>query len=362
MPWNQGGGPWGGGGSGGGGGQSPWGRPPGGMGPQPPNIEELLKRGQDKVRRLLPGGMGSGKGIILLVLAALVVWVFTGFYRVQPDEQGVVLRFGKWIDTTGPGLHWRIPSPIDTVLLPKVTRVNSLDIGFRQPVDGRGGRSRTVGEEGLILTGDENIIDVQYTVFWQIKDSGLFLFNVASPEPTVKAAAESAMREVIGQSTAQSALAEGRAQIENASQKLLQKIPPAQVIDAFRDVQRAKADRERERNQAEAYRNDIVPRARGEAQRLIQEAEAYRQQVLAQAQGEAQRFISVYNAYKLAEDVTKQRLYLETMETILRGTNKIIIDQGAASSGVVPYLPLPELQRRAPASPAAPTSGTVTRP
>lgn len=377
MPWNQGGGPWG---SGGGGGQSPWGRPPGGMGPQPPNIEELLKRGQERVRRILPGGMGSGKGLALIVLAAIVVWIFTGFYRVQPDEQGVVLRFGRWVETTGPGLHWRIPSPIDTVLLPKVTRVNSLDIGFRQPADGRGGRSRTVGEEGLILTGDENIIDVQYTVFWQIKDSGLFLFNVASPELTVKAAAESAMREVIGQSTSQNALSEGRAQIENSTQKLLQAIldqygagvaitqvqlrgvePPAQVIDAFRDVQRAKADRERERNQAEAYRNDIVPRARGEAQRLIQEADAYRQQVLAQAQGEAQRFVSVYNAYKLAEDVTKQRLYLETMEAILRGTNKIIIDQGAASQGVVPYLPLPELQRRPPA-PSGPTSGTVTRP
>jgi len=350
------------------------------MGPQPPNIEELLKRGQERVRRILPGGLGSGKGALFVVLAVIVVWIFTGFYRVQPDEQGVVLRFGRWVETTGPGLHWRIPTPIETVLTPKVTRVNSLDIGFRQPADGRGGRSRTVGEEGLILTGDENIIDVQYTVFWQIKDSGLFLFNIASPELTVKAAAESAMREVIGQSTSLNALSEGRAQIENSTQKLLQTIldqygagvaitqvqlrgvePPAQVIDAFRDVQRAKADRERERNQAEAYRNDIVPRARGEAQRLIQEADAYRQQVLAQAQGEAQRFISVYNAYKLAEDVTKQRLYLETMETILKGTSKIIIDQGAASQGVVPYLPLPELQRRAPA-PTGPTSGTVTRP
>lgn len=329
------------------------------------------------MRRVMPGGFGSGKGLALVGLVIVGIWLASGIYRVQPNEQGVVLRFGEWVRTTEPGLNYHLPAPIETVLTPPVTRVNSLDIGFRGAPDVRGGgRSRSVPEEGLMLTGDENILDIQYTVFWVIKDAGQFLFNIASPEATVKAAAESAMREVIGNAQAQFALAEGRARIEQLAQKLMQSIlddygagiqitqlqlrgvePPAQVIDAFRDVQRAQADRERERNQAEAYRNDIVPRARGEAQRLVQEAEAYRQQVIAQAQGEAARFVSVYNAYKQAEDVTKQRLYLETMEQILRGTNKIIIDQAASAQGVVPYLPLNELQRR----PAAPT-GPQTQP
>ncbi|MBI3452986.1 MAG: FtsH protease activity modulator HflK [Rhodospirillales bacterium] len=369
MPWNQGGGggPWGGGG--GGGGQNPWNRPPGGggSGQQPPNIEDLIRRGQERVKRLFPGGFGSGKGVALVVLALLALWLASGFYRVQPNEQGVVLRFGQWVRTAQPGLNYHLPGPIESVLTPRVTAVNSLDIGFRGAAEGRGVRNRSVPEEGLMLTGDENIIDIQYTVFWLIKDAGLFLFNIASPELTVKAAAESAMREVVGQMPAQFALAEGRRQIEEQTQKLLQQIldqygagvlitqvqlravdPPTQVIDAFRDVQRAKADRERARNEAEAYRNDIVPRARGEGQRLIQEAEAYRQQVIAQAQGEAQRFVSVFNAYRLAPEVTKQRLYLETMELIFKGNSKVIIDQSPGSGpGVVPYLPLPEIQRRA---------------
>ena len=383
MPWNQGGGggPWG-GGSGGGGGQGPWGRPPGGggFGPQPPNIEDLIKRSQERIRRIMPGGFGSGRGVALIVLVAVVFWLLSGFYRVQPDEQGVVLRFGEWIKTTPPGLNYRLPAPIDSVLTPKVTRVNSLDIGFRAAPDGRGGRLRSVPEEGLILTGDENIIEVQYTVFWLIKDAGMFLFNIASPELTVKAAAESAMRDIVGQTPSQLVLAEGRAAVERQTQALLQRIldeygagiaitqvqlravePPDKVIDAFRDVQRAKADRERARNEAEAYRNDIVPRARGEGQRLIQEADAYRQQVIAQAQGEAQRFVSVYNAYKLAEDVTKQRLYLETMEQILRGANKVIIDNaGNSTQGVVPYLPLPEVQQRRGGGQPAPAAGQPT--
>ncbi len=372
MPWNQGGGggPWGGGG---GGGPSPWGRPSGG-GRQPTDLEEILRRGQDKVRRMLPGGFGSGRGVGLIIIIAIALWIASGFYRVQPDEQGVVLRFGQWVDTTLPGLRWHLPTPIESVLTPKVTRINSLDIGFRSSPDIRGGRGRSVPEEGLMLTGDENIIDIQYTVFWKINDAGKYLFNIASPEATVKAAAESAMREVIGQVPAQFALAEGRTQIEVNTMKLLQKIlddygagvlitqiqlrtvdPPAQVIDAYRDVQRAKADRERARNEAEGYRNDIVPRARGDAQRIIQEAEAYRQQVVAQAEGEAQRFVSVYDAFKKAPDVTRQRLYLETMEQILRNNSKYIIEGSTeGKQGVLPYLPLGEMPRR-PAPSAAPS-------
>ncbi|MGQ0665311.1 MAG: FtsH protease activity modulator HflK [Pseudomonadota bacterium] len=367
----------------GGGGPSPWGRPPGGggLGPQPPNLEELLRRSQETIRRLLPGGLGSAKGFVLIAPVVLLLWLASGIYQVQPSEQGVVLRFGQYVRTTLPGINFRWPSPIESVITPRVTFTNSLDIGFRGPGEGRGGRSRTVPEEGLMLTGDENIIDIQYTVFWQIKDALRFLFKIAAPELTLKQAAESAMRDVAGQMPAQFVLAEGRAKVETETRRLLQQIldqyetgilitqvqlrtvdPPAQVIDAFRDVQRAKADRERARNEADGYRNDIVPRARGEAQRFIQEAEGYRQQVIAQAQGEAQRFNSVYSAYKEAAEVTRQRLYLETMETIMRGANKVIIDQaGQGGPGVVPYLPLPELQRRLPAG-ATPPPATGARP
>jgi membrane protease subunit HflK len=375
MPWNQGGGggPWG------GGGPSPWGRPSGG-GRQPPDIEEFLRRSQERVRRMMPGGFGTGRGVGLIVLVAVALWIASGFYRVQPDEVGVVLRFGEWVSRTEPGLRWHIPAPIETVLLPKVTRINSLDIGFRASPEVRGSRGRSVPEEGLMLTGDENILQIEYSVFWKIDDVGKYLFNIASPEATVKAAAESAMRQVIGQMQANYALAEGRSQIETGAMQLLQQIlndygagvlitqlqlravdPPAQVIDAFRDVQRAKADQERASNEAQGYANDIVPRAKGDAQRIIQEAEAYRQQVVAQAQGEAARFVSVYDAFKKAPDVTRRRLYLETMEQILReSANKYVLeDSTVGAQGVVPYLPLgaqPQPPKSAPQVAPAPPS------
>ena len=379
MPWNQGGGggPWG------GGGPSPWGRPSGGGGRQPPDIEEFLRRSQERVRRMLPGGFGTGRGVGLVILVAFALWIASGFYRVQPDEVGVVLRFGEWVSRTEPGLRWHIPAPVETVLLPKVTRINSLDIGFRASPEVRGSRGRSVPEEGLMLTGDENILDIQYTVFWKIDDVGKYLFNIASPEATVKAAAESAMRQVIGQMQANYALAEGRSQIETNTRQLLQQIlndygagvlitqlqlravdPPTQVIDAFRDVQRAKADRERASNEAQGYANDIVPRARGDAQKIIQEAEAYRQQVVAQAQGESQRFVSVYDAFKKAPDVTRRRLYLETMEQIRRESSKYVMPDATGTQGVVPYLPLGggAPPRPAPAAPSASTSQPALPP
>jgi membrane protease subunit HflK len=377
--YNQGsGGPWGGGPWGGGGG-SPWGggprgSGPRGRGPQPPNIEDLIRRGQDQIRRLLPGGFGSGRGIGLVLAGLAVLWLFTGLYRVEPDELGVVLRFGEYNRTTQPGLNWHLPSPIERVLTPKVTRVNRVEVGFRAGEGARGGGLRQVPEEALMLTGDENIVDINFTVFWVIKDAQQYLFNIRAPEATVKAAAESAMREVIGRTPIALALAEGKAEIEAGARRLLQDVldsyqagieitqvqlqkvdPPAQVIDAYRDVQRARADQERERNQAEAYRNDIVPRARGEAVRLEQEAEAYKQEVVARAQGDAQRFLSVYEAYKAAPEITRQRLYLETMEEVLRGTQKVIIDPTA--EGIVPYLPLPEIRRQ-----SAPATGTSAPP
>jgi membrane protease subunit HflK len=368
MFWqSQGGGPWGSGPRGGG----PWGGNrgsgggpgPRGRGPQPPDFEELLRRGQDRFRRVLPGGFGTGAGILIVAIAILVIWLASGFYRVDPDEVGVVLRFGAYNRTTQPGLNYHLPSPIEKVLTPSVTRVNRTEIGYRSSETGRGGGTRDVPEEALMLTGDENIVDVNFTVFWVVKDAYAYLFDIRAPDATVKSAAESAMREVIGETPIAQALSEGRGKIETDTQHLLQGIldayksgvevtqlqllrvdPPAPVIDAFRDVQRALADRERLRNEAEAYRNDIIPKARGEAVAIKQEAQGYRQQSIARAQGDADRFTAVYKAFKAAQDVTLQRLYLETMEEILKNSNKVIIDKSAGGgSGVLPYLPLPAL-------------------
>ena len=364
MPWKQqgGGGP--------GGGQGPWGRGTGGGGGgggQPPDFEDMLRRGQDKVRRFIPGGIGSGRSIVFLVVGAIALWMLSGFYRVQPDEQGVVLRFGEWVRTAPPGLNYHLPGPIESVLTPKVTRVNRIEVGLRSV--GEGARSlpvRDIPEESLMLTGDENIVDVDFTVFWLIKDAGQFLFNIRNPEATVKLSAESAMREVIGQTPILSALTEGRTEIEEATLLRVQQLldsygagievrrvqllkvdPPGPVIDAFVDVQRARADLERLRNEAEAYRNDILPRARGEAEKMVQGANAYREQITNKSQGEAQRFLKVLQSYRLAKEVTTQRIYLETMEEVFRGMNKVIIDSSAkGGSGVVPYLPLPEIQKR----------------
>ena len=344
-------------------------RRPGGQGPrgpQPPNLEDLLRKGQDRFRGMLPGGRGGGRGLALIVLIVAAIWAASGFYRVQPDEQGVVLRFGEWVTTTQPGLNYHLPTPFESVITPKVTRVNQIQIGYRSSGDlGRAQPARDVSEESLMLTGDENIIDIDFAIFWVIKDAGQFLFNVENPEETAKAAAESAMREVIGNKPIGDALAQNKEAIEDSVKQLTQEIldsyesgilvqqarlqkvdPPGAVIDAFRDVQRARADLERQRNEAEAYANDILPRARGEAEQLLQEAEGYRQEVVARAEGDANRFLAVYKEFSRAKDVTTRRIYLETMEEVLRGINKVIID-GKSGSGVVPKLPLPELQKRA---------------
>lgn len=334
--------------------------------PQPPDIEEAIRKGQDALRRVMPGGFGGGRSIFIIIGIIIALWLGSGFYRVLPDEQGVVTRFGAYVATTDAGLHWHLPYPIEDVTRPKVTRVNRVEIGFRSAGDqGRSDVSRQVPEESLMLTGDENIIDINFTIFWVISDAGKYLFNVRDPEATVKAAAESVMREILGQTPIASALAEGRGAIEARARTDLQAIldsyesgiqitqsqllkvdPPQQVVDSFRDVQRARADQERLRNEAEAYRNDIIPRARGEAEQLIQEAEAYKQEVVARSSGDAQRFNDVYESYRSAKDVTIRRIYLETMEEVLGNANKLIIDQSASGSGVLPYLPLPELQKR----------------
>ena len=343
----------------------PWGKRES-SGGRAPDIEEMLRRGQKKLNKLLPGGKG---GIFSIFLVVIVLWIVSGFYRVNADEQGVVLRFGEWVRTTAPGLHYHLPYPIEEALTPGVTRVNRISIGFREPIGFSSDDSlRQVPEEALMLTGDENIVDINFTVFWLIKDAGKFLFNIRNQEITIKSLAESAMRDSIGRTPLEKVLTEGREIIESSTKTLLQSVldsyeagieisqvqlqkvdPPEQVIDSFRDVQRAKADQEKIRNQAEAYRNALIPKARGEAEKIIQEAEGYKREVVARSKGDAERFLSVYNSYKLAKDVTVKRIYLETLEEVLKNANKIIIDE-SAGTGVVPYLPLPEIQKRQGAS------------
>ena len=352
---------------------SPWGsggndRPSGnggGGGNRPPNIDDLANQFQDSLKKMFPGKKvpGGNKPIIIFGIIILGLWLASGFYRVLPDEQGVVLRFGKYVNQTQPGLHYHLPYPIETAVTPKVTRVNRIDVGYRSAADtGRATSVSDVPEESLMLTGDENIVDIDYSVFWIIKDAGKFLFNIQAPEDTVKSVAETAMREVIARYDIQSILTEGRAQVEIDTQNIMQDIldsydsgiaitqvqtqkadPPNQVIDAFRDVQAAKADKERAQNEAEAYANDVIPRARGEAAQVLQQAEAYKREVVALAEGEASRFLSIYNEYRKAKTVTQERMYLETMEKVMADINKIIIDK-ESGSGVVPYLPLPELK------------------
>ena len=369
MPWNnQGGGSGGdsGGGGGGwqGGGRGPWGG--GGGGGQPPNLEELLRKGQDRFKGALPGGNWGARGIILVFLVLVVAWLASGFYRVGPDEQGVVLRFGQYTGSTSPGLRYHLPNPIENALTPKVTRVNRVEVGFQSSGDfGRSSALRNLPEESLMLTGDENIVDINFTVLWQISHAGNFLFNIQRPENTVKAVAESVMREVVGRSQINDVLTDGRNIVERDTLVLMQKTldeygagivitqvklakadPPAAVIDSFRDVQAARADEERLVNEAQAYSNDILPRARGEAAQILQQAQGYKQQTVAQAEGEVSRYLAIQKEYNLAPDVTRKRLYLETMEVVLQGTTKILIDNEGGSQGVLPYLPLPELQKQ----------------
>jgi len=372
MPWsNRGGGPWG---TGGGGGKGPWGSGPQQSGPTPPDLEEFLRRSQDKLRNVLPGGNLGGKGLALITLAAIAVWGLSGFFRVDPDELGVVLRFGKYNREVKPGLNYHLPYPIESVLTPKVTRVNRIEIG-RQYVEvpRRGTTTREVPEESLMLTGDENIVDVDFSVFWLVKPNGAadYLFNIQQPEGTVQAVAESAMREIIGRSEHEPILTGARQNIESAVQALmqstldrygsgiqitqvqLQKVDvPAQVIDAFKDVQAARIDLERAKNEARTYANKVVPEARGRAAQITQSAEAYREQTVAEAKGASSRFRQIHDEYKKAPEVTRERMYLETMERLFGGTEKVIVDS-TATGGVVPYLPLDQLMRRPPAAPQA---------
>jgi membrane protease subunit HflK len=365
MPWSNqgGGGPWGSGPKG------PWGSGSPPSGSTPPDLEDLLRRGQDKLRNVLPGGGLGGTGLFLIVLLAAGLWALSGVFQVAPDQLGLVTRFGKFDRTADPGLRYHWPYPIESVDIPTVTQVQSIPIGMTL-VQGRGNQTRDMPEESLMLTGDENIVDVQFTVFWVVKPGADgardFVFNMAHPEASVKAVAESAMREVVGRSELEPVITTGRQRIEsevldlvqktldqykagiNITQVQMQKVDgPSQVVGAFRDVQVAQADQEKLRNEAGTYANSVIPDGKGKAAKLIQDAEAYREQTVAEARGQAARFSKVYEEYKKAPDVTRQRIYLETMERLFGSTDKIILDP---AGGAVPYLPLPGL-RKAPAAP-----------
>jgi membrane protease subunit HflK len=373
MPWNnQGGGPWGSGPKG------PWGSGPQSSGPNPPDLEEFLRRGQDKLRSVMPGGGLGGRGVFLIAILAFMFWIGSGIYFVQPDELGVVLRFGEYVRDAQPGANYHLPYPIETVLTPKVTRVNRIDIGMRVVEDSRRGGSsmRDLPEESLMLTGDENIVDVDFSVFWVIKPkegASQYLFNIQNPEGTVKAVAESAMREMVGRAEIQKVLTTDRPNIEAAVHKLMQTTldryeagvqitqvqmqkvdPPSQTIDAFREVQAARIGAESAQNEAQAYANRVIPDARGRSAQITQAAEAYKEQTVQEATGQAARFTKIYEEYKKAPEVTRQRIYLETLERVFGSTDKIILDSGPGGTGVVPYLPLGDQRPKTP----APTGGS----
>ncbi|POF28685.1 FtsH protease activity modulator HflK [Roseibium marinum] len=393
MPWSNqtgGGGPWKGGGNNGG----PWGSgnnggPWGGGqnrggGGSPPDLEELLKRTQDRMKNVLPGGGGGGlgfAGIMIVIGIGVIGWLLTGLYVVDEREVGVELVLGKVADQTPPGLNYNWPYPIGEVYKPQVELQRETTVGVEESITSSGGvRARDIPEESLMLTGDENIVDVGFKVLWRIKSTreGIsdYLFNIQEPAGTVKAVAESAMREVVGESNIDSILTENRVAIQNDVVTLMQTTldsyragieiaevqmqrvdPPAQVIDAFRDVQAARADQERIRNEAEAYANRIVPEARGESARVLEAANAYKDQTIAEATGESQRFTKIYEQYEKAPDVTRERMYLETLEKVLGVTNKIIIDSNSSGTGVLPFLPLNDLNGRGSTAPSARTGG-----
>jgi membrane protease subunit HflK len=342
-----------------------WGGPP--RGPIPPQFNADAFAAW--LRRLIPG---TGRGLGLLVIGLAAIWLATGFYRVEPDELGLIQRFGAYSRSTPPGLNYHAPWPIESVLLLPVTRINRVEIGFRSESDESNPSPRApdgstelappppdrdLREESLMLTGDENIVDINASVFWRISDAPAYAFNTRNPGYTVKSVAESVMRQVIGHTNIQSALTEGRAAIEQAvttgAQKILdtygtgveitqvqlQKVdPPADVIESFRDVQRANTDADRARNEAQSYSNDIVPRARGDAAAIVFAAQGEKQAAIASANGQAQRFLSVYAAYAVAKDVTMKRLYIETMQDVLSHADTTIVDDRLRS--LLPMLPL----------------------
>jgi membrane protease subunit HflK len=382
MPWSNqsggggGGGPWGQrGGSGGPGG--PWGSgPQGGGSGRPPDLEDIIRRSQDRIRGFMPGGQMGGRGALIVLLAAIAIWLMTGWYTVRPNEVGINMIFGRYVSTAAEGLRYNFPYPIGSVEKPQVTTRRTVEIGVRAAEAARR-TQRVNADESMMLSGDENIVDIDFSLQWQVDPAKVtdFVFNLQNPDGTVRVVAESAMREVIGRRNIQAILTTDRAAIEAEVKQLtqdtlnhygagveiilvnLQKVdPPVQVIDAFRDVQAARQDQDRVRNEAETYASRIVPEARGEATKIIQGAEGYRESTTAYAKGAASRFGQVYEEYRKAPDVIRERIFLETMERVLGNTDKTILDGQGSAQPVVPYLPLGELGRR-PATGASPQQG-----
>ena len=294
------------------------------------------------------------------VLIVLAIWLASGFYQVEPNEQGVVMRFGAYVDTTDSGLRYHLPYPIENVVKVNVSQERSITLGVAEMSNNNGSFT-----ESHMLTGDENIVDINLTVVWRIADAKDYLFSLQNPDQTVQVAAQSVLREIVGQSQMEAIITGDRGKVEDDTKAELQLLlnefnsgiqivrvklqkadPPKQVVDAFNEVQRAKADMERFKNEAEAYSNEILPKAKGEAVQLLQNAQAYKESVVNKAQGEAARFVSVYNAYKMGKEVTIKRLYLETMENVLSNSDSVILDPSQNGGNVVPYLPLDKLTRK----------------
>ena len=365
MPWSNqsgGGGPWGQRG-GSGGGKSPWdsGGPPGNG--TPPDLEDILRRGQDRLKDFIPGGSMGGKGLIILALGVLAVWLLTGFYTVRPNEVGINMIFGSFTGTTQEGLRYNLPYPIGRVIKPNVTEQQRIEVGYRSTPTGQG-RARDEILESLMLTADENIVDIDFDAVWQVNPARPqdFVFNLQNPEGTIKAVAESAMREVIGRRNIQAILTTEQASVAQEVRQIMQGTldaygagvlinvvqlqaaqAPSEVRQAFFDVNAAQQDAVRVQNEAETFASRIVPEARGEASRTVQQAEAYRAQSVADASGQAARFRQVYEEYRKAPDISRERIFIETMERVFGGVDKIIVDQ--KGQGVVPFLPLNQNQR-----------------
>jgi len=341
--------------------------------------EEFIKKIEDFFVKLFAKNGGGGKKVSgghstnnnktpksiigIFVLGAIALWLATGIYKVESDENAAVLYFGKFYKVATPGLNYHIPYPFGKHIKRSVTTVNTEEFGFSSNAS-KYGIARNFDAESLMLTGDENIVDIEFQIQWKISSIYDFVFNIADPATTIRKAAESAMREIIARTPIASALSDGKKDIELQAKTLLQETldsykagvyielmqlrrvdPPSQVVDSFRDVQTAKADKEKEINQAQAYSNDVIPRARGEASKMKEEAEAYANKVVANSEGEAERFLAVYRQYSRAKRVTKKRIYLETMEEVLGDMDKVLIDSKSQNNGVIPYFPLNDLRK-----------------
>lgn len=355
--------------------KSPWGEDevmrPKQKSPQP-SFDDFFNRGQSSFNNAFNKFKnnkteGNSRFFLIILIVMFGFWMATGFYVVDEGEEALVIRFGKYERTASTGLNFHLPSPIEHIIKEKVDTLRKEDIGFRSVANSKfeSSSSNNVPQESLMLTGDENIVDINFIVQWKIDNLKYFIFNIYNTRDTVRNVAESAMREVIGVTSIDKAITDGRSSVEMEAKNLAQKVlntyksgveitslkllkaePPVEVIDAFRDVQTAKTDKEREINRALAFVNEVIPRARGEAAKILSESEAYQAEVVEQATGEVGRFNLVYDQYKLAKEITKKRLYLESMEQILQGVDKIIVDNNKNSPGVLPYLPLNQLDSK----------------